>query len=79
MENLSEEQFAYLIRVAVATKSDSKNPNSEIGYFLYKMAGEVGIDLENIENGQKEKAEKRQLNQLEKISRLKKQMEKIKL
>ena len=78
LENLSEDQFAYLIRMAVASKSDSKNPKSEAGYFLYKMAGHAGLELEEIENGQKEKADKRQVNRLEKISRLKKQMDKIK-
>ncbi len=78
LENLSEDQFAYLIRIAVASKSDSKNPKSEAGYFLYKMAGQAGLELEDIENGQKEKTDKRQANQLEKISRLKKQMDKIK-
>ena len=78
LENLSEDQFAYLIRMAVASKSDSKNPKSEAGYFLYKMAGQAGLELEEIENGQKEKTDKRQVNQLEKISRLKKQMDKIK-
>ncbi len=78
LENLSEYQFAYLIRMAVASKSDSKNPKSETGYFLYKMASEAGLDLDNIENGQKERTDKRQANQLDKISRLKKQMEKIK-
>jgi ParB family transcriptional regulator, chromosome partitioning protein len=78
LENLSEDQFAYLIRMAVASKSDSKNPKSETGYFLYKMAGEAGLELEEIENVQKEKTNKRQAIQLEKISRLKKHMEEIK-
>ena len=78
LENLSEDQFAYLVRMAVASKSDSKNPKSEAGYFLYKMAGQAGLELEDIENRQKEKTDKRQANQLEKISRLKKQMDKIK-
>jgi ParB family chromosome partitioning protein len=78
LENLSEEQFAYLIRMAVASKQESKNPKSETGYFLYKMAGQAGLELEDIENGQKEKTDKRQANQVEKISRLKMQMDKIK-
>jgi ParB family chromosome partitioning protein len=78
LENLSEDQFAYLIRMAVASKLDSKNPKSETGYFLYKMAGQAGLELEDFENGQREKTDKRQANQLEKISRIKKQMEKIK-
>ena len=46
LENLSEDQFAYLIRMAVASKSDSKNPKVETGYFLYKMAGQAGLELE---------------------------------
>jgi ParB family transcriptional regulator, chromosome partitioning protein len=78
LENPSEDQFGYLIRMAVASKPESKNPKSETGYFLYKMAGQAGLPLEDIENGQKEKSNKRQSNQLEKISRLKMQMEKIK-
>jgi hypothetical protein len=64
--------------MAVASKPDSKNPKSEAGFFLYKMAGQAGLDLENIENGQIKKRDKRQANQLEKISRLKKQMDNIK-
>jgi ParB/RepB/Spo0J family partition protein len=78
LENLSEDQFAYLIRMSIVSKPDCKNPKSETGFFLYKMAGQAGLDLEDLENGQKEKADKRQSNQLEKISRLKRQMEKIK-
>jgi len=78
LEILSEEQFAYLIRMAVASKPESKSPKSETGYFLYRMAGQAGLELEDIENGQKEKTDKRQSNQLEKISRLKMQMDKIK-
>jgi ParB family chromosome partitioning protein len=74
LENLSEDQFAYLIRMAVASKSDSKNPKSETAYFLYKMAEQAGLQLEEIENKQKVKSDKRQINQLEKISRLKKQI-----
>ena len=78
LENLSEDQFAYLIRMAVVSRPDSKNPKSETGYFLYQMAAQAGLELEDIENGQKQKSDKRQLNQLEKISRLKTQIDKIK-
>ena len=77
LENLSEDQFAYLTRMAVASKSDSKNPKSENGYFLLKMAAQAGLKLGDIENKQKEKSDKRQIDQLEKISRLKKQMGEI--
>jgi len=41
--NLSNSEFAYLIRMAVCCKSDSKYPNQEAGYFLYRMATEAGI------------------------------------
>jgi hypothetical protein len=77
LENLSEDQSAYLTRMTVASKSGNKNPKSEIGYFLYKMAVQAVLKLDDIKNKQKEKSDKRQINQLEKISRLKKQMGEI--
>lgn len=60
MQKLSPEQCGWLVRKAVTSKAESKMASSDLGYFLYQMAGSFGIDTEAIEQTQLEKAEARQ-------------------
>ena len=77
MESLDDKQFAYLIRMAVASNPESKIPNSEKGYFLYKMAEQAGMDITAIEQEQKAKTDERQKRQQERIAGLQKQIDKL--
>ena len=70
LSNLSNSEFAYLIRMAVCCRSDSKYPNQEAGYFLYRMATEAGIPVKDIEKGQRQKREERKAKQKIKIQEL---------
>ena len=76
--NLSNSEFAYLIRMAVCGKSDSKYPNQEAGYFLYQMATEAGISVKTIEDAQKEKREERKEKQKVKMQELQKKLNTLK-
>lgn len=72
--SLSNSDFAYLIRMAVCGKSDSKYPNQEAGYFLYRMATEAGIPVKTIEDAQKQKREERKEKQKVKLQELQKKL-----
>ncbi len=76
--SLSNSEFAYLIRMAVCCKSDSKYPHQEAGYFLYRMATDAGIPVSTIEQGQTQKREERKAKQEVKIQELKKKMNSLK-
>jgi ParB/RepB/Spo0J family partition protein len=76
--NLSNSEFIYLIRMAVCCKSDSKYPNQEAGYFLYRMATDAGIPVTGIEEAQNQKRDERQAKQELKIQELKKKLDKLK-
>lgn len=56
---LTDVQYSYLIRMALAGKSDSKYPNSEAGVTLYKVAEAGGIDVKKNETDQQGKADAR--------------------
>ncbi|HMH35249.1 MAG TPA: hypothetical protein VK543_19575, partial [Puia sp.] len=75
--NLTDEQFGYLIRMAVAGNSESKSPNCEKGYFLYQMAAGIGMDIAGIEKEQQRKAEARLEKQEDKIESLQKRIKKL--
>jgi ParB/RepB/Spo0J family partition protein len=77
LESLDDKQFAYLIRMAIASNPESKIPNSEKGYFLYKMAEQAGMDITAIEQEQKAKTDERQKRQQERIAGLQKQIDKL--
>jgi ParB family transcriptional regulator, chromosome partitioning protein len=55
--SLTEQQYSFLIRMAIAGKSESKYPQNETGYILYKVAESARIDVIRIEQEQEEKAE----------------------
>jgi ParB family transcriptional regulator, chromosome partitioning protein len=74
---LTKPQLAYLVRKAMAGKSDSKVPGHSCGYLLYRMASSAGIDTEGIEKEQQQQAEKRQKRNAEKIDGLQKKIKKL--
>jgi ParB family chromosome partitioning protein len=78
MTNLSDQQYSYLIRMAICSKSDSKFPMSDAGYCLCQMAREAGLPVEEIENKQAAKAKERKDKQDNKIKGLKKKINKMK-
>jgi ParB family chromosome partitioning protein len=78
MSNLTEQEFTYLIRMAICLKSESKYPLQQAGYFLYQMAKDAGVLVETIEHAQDEKRKERKEKQQVRIKELKKQIEKIK-
>ena len=77
LADLSDCQYSWLIRTALACKADSKFPNNTTGLVLYKLAESAGINTEEIEHGQEQKATARQAKQLEKINDLQKQICKL--
>jgi ParB family transcriptional regulator, chromosome partitioning protein len=78
LKQLTDQQYAYLIRMSVLGKSESKLPNHETGKCLYKIAEAAGTDVKAIEEGQYEKARNRGEKQLEKIAALAKKIDKVK-
>lgn len=52
LQSLTDQQFSYLIRMAVAANPDSKSPNYITGWCLYEMAQAAGLDVVSIEAGQ---------------------------
>jgi len=74
LRQLTDAQFSYLIRLALADKAESKNPRNDSGYFLYRMAEGAGIDTRAIRLGQDQIAATRQGRQQEKIEQLQKKM-----
>jgi len=59
LADMPEEKFAFLIRMAIAGKSESKLPSFITGYVLYQMAEQAGTDVAGIEAAQAEIAKKR--------------------
>jgi hypothetical protein len=78
LKALTEQQYAYLIRMSVLAKPESKLPNNETGRCLYTIAGASGVDIKSIEEKQHEKAIVRQEKQLEKIAVLEKKIRNLK-
>lgn len=78
LQSLTDGQFSYLIRMAIACKSESKYPNNETGFVLYKMAADAGIDVIRIEQEQQEKAEARSDRMKARIKELEKKTAKLK-
>lgn len=54
--SLTPEQYTYLIRIAIAGKPESKNPQYAAGCILYKVAQAAGLDVIRIEQDQEDKA-----------------------
>lgn len=51
--------MAYMVRMAIAGKSESKTPDNPLGYCLYKQAADAGINVAAIEQEQQQKADER--------------------
>ncbi len=75
--NLSDTEFAYLVRMAVCCKSDSKFPSQEAGYFLYQMAIDAGLSVKTIEDAQEAKRKERKEKQEIKVQELEKKLKKM--
>jgi ParB family transcriptional regulator, chromosome partitioning protein len=78
ISQLTDQQFAYLIRMALSSKSDSKCPRFEAGYFLYQMAKEAAFPVQTVETEQAAKAKERKEKQDKKILELKNRLKKLK-
>jgi hypothetical protein len=78
LKSLTDVQYNYLIRMALAGKSDSKYPNSETGVTLYKVAEAGGIDVKRIEAEQKGKADARAGRVKDRLKDLQKRIAKLK-
>lgn len=78
LKKLSDKEYSYLIRMALAGKSESKYPTNETGITLYKVAEGAGIDVKQIEKEQEEKAKTRGERVKERVKDLQKRKGKIK-
>jgi ParB family chromosome partitioning protein len=74
LAELTDAQFAYLIRVALLNKSDSKYPVHDTAQCLVKVAEAAGLNVTAIEQEQEQKAMTRQQRQQIRIADLKKKM-----
>jgi ParB family chromosome partitioning protein len=77
LAQITDVQYAYLIRMAVLGKSECKNPNTEAGKCLYEIAKQAGCNVAAIEQAQQKIAEKRKERKDEKIASLEKKMERL--
>ncbi|MBE9598696.1 ParB/RepB/Spo0J family partition protein [Pedobacter sp. MC2016-24] len=62
LANLTDEQFAFMTRSALAGRSDSKTAGYITAVCLYQVAKESGLDVAAIEQAQQAKATERQEN-----------------
>lgn len=70
LENLSEQQYSYLIRMAIGCKSESKYPTFPIGQILWKVADGAGIDTAKIVQEQTEKVTVRESKLAQRVAEL---------
>ena len=75
---LTDQQYCFLIRMAIAGKSDSRYPTNETGITLYKVAEAAGIDVKKVEKEQQEKATARGERVKERLKDLQKRKTKLK-
>jgi len=78
LKKLTDKEFSYLIRMALAAKADSKYPTSETGVTLYKVAEAAGVDVKAIEADQKQKAEARAERVKDRLTDIQKRKGKLK-
>ena len=78
LKKLTDKEYSYLIRMALAGKSDSKYPTSVTGITLYKVAEAAKVDVKKIEVDQKGKAEARAERVKGRVSDLQKRKGKLK-
>lgn len=75
---LTEQQFSFIVRLALCHKSEGKYPKYPAGYVLYQMAQQAGIPVATVEQAQAaETAERKQVLD-EKVAKLKKDINKLK-
>jgi ParB family chromosome partitioning protein len=79
LQFLTDQQYSYLIRMAMACKSDSKFPYNETGFVLYKVAEASGIEVKAIEQEGEERAIARNERMHKRIEELMKKKEKLKM
>jgi ParB/RepB/Spo0J family partition protein len=77
LKKMTDKEYAYLIRMALAGKSDSKFPSSVTGVTLYKVAEAAGVEVRKIEADQKSKAEARGERVKERVKDLNKRKSKL--
>lgn len=77
LAGLSDAQFSYLIRMALAAKSESKYPGNEAAQALYKVAEAGGLDVQAIEQEQQDKAIVRQEKMEGRLADLQRRKEKL--
>lgn len=78
MSALTDGEYSYLIRNAMACQADGKFGSTTTGYFFYKQAEAAGINIDSIEHAQAEKASAREKRLAEKIKALETQITKLK-
>lgn len=72
-----DKSFAYLIRLAVVDRAESKNPKQDMAVALYDLAVATSLNWQQIEEQQREIAEKRNERLQAKIAGLEKKIEKL--
>jgi ParB family chromosome partitioning protein len=77
LKNLTDQQLSYLTRMAMCSKSESKYPRQDAGYFLYQMAKDAGLPVEQTEEEQTHKAKERKEKMEQKIKELEKKISKL--
>lgn len=78
LSTMTDQEYSFLIRMAVLGKADSKSADSKTGKILYSMAVSWGLDVQNIENSHAEKVEQRQSRQELRIIDLEKKIARLK-
>ncbi len=68
IRNLTDAQFAFLVRMALAGNAASKLPTSMAGYFMRQVAEGAGVNLTAIEETQEKRAQTRRTNAEAKIA-----------
>jgi len=77
LKKLSDKEYSYLIRMALAGKADSKYPASVTGITLYKVAEAAKVDVKKIETEQESKAAARAERVKERVKDLNKRKTKL--
>ncbi len=75
--NLTEQQYCYLIRMALAGKSDAKFPQNISAYTLYQVAENAGMDVLVIEKEQEAKMQAREARLEVRLAEMQKRLERL--
>ncbi|HRN73528.1 MAG TPA: hypothetical protein PLM81_10400, partial [Ginsengibacter sp.] len=77
LSGLTDSQYSYLIRMAIAGKPESRYPRHVTAEIFYKVAKEAGLNIEAIEQQQEQKATIRQARVEKRTKELEKRMAKL--